>query len=657
MSGVGWSPPTDAVEAASSTPTSPVWSPPADAVAVTAPAPQSTSDNPDNAKFAAAVGPQSMGGKAGMFKYNPKGNKVDQFAGNVAAGVVKSVAGIAQAGADLFGASDLGSQIKNFSDTASASLTQGQDHGGIGQALGQALPYVLGGEGLAIPKVGGALAKMAVRGASGALAGGSTLQDGTTSGERNSSRLDSAGWGATIGAALGVGGDVAGGLVTKVANSKALTKVLNSLQDTIEDWKPDASEVVKDLRSHFNNLTTQYDLRMKRFSTLVAASGGVPSEGIVPQVKSAQDLLGKIADSDPAKGMLQKTVTTLQHVMPTPGRDAMKSIPMGSGTVLAKDAPPTLRASLVRSGMQLDDSAPKPGDGGQIAQLSSNIGEFLDKQGANVSSQASIALRDVKGSLDDALDGVKEANPAAKRVWDGIDSGYIQPTKPLKGSSLSGLFSGDPITQSKAIQGLFQTGDAKAATTLAGMISPKAKDQVVQTAVHEAIAQSFDKATAHIDASKFSAFFNDPNVTNTLKPFLTSANQQQLKGVQNFIKADAHASPGKGFFGKNAGSVAVGFGMFDGIRTAIEDPMKGAAIIGSSLAAAAGMKAITYGVDKLVETVPGRNFFNAASHVTPDSPQWTKLLDAWRPKLTGLLGTIWAQEQGQGQGQSPQQGP
>lgn len=658
-----WTPPSNAVEAGvspASAPASPpapasvAWSPPADAVAVDANANQ---DNPDNTEVAAGpnVGPRNITSKAGTFKYDPSKDVVSKFLGNVEAGAVKSFAGIAQTAADTLGLGDLGTRIKGFSDIASATLTQGQDHGGIAQSVGQMLPYVLGGEAAGIAKGGGMLARAAASAASGAIAGGTTLQDGDNSGDRNWSRLKDAGAGAMIGAATGLSSDVAGTMVTKLANSKTLTKVFDSIKGTIDDWKPSAAEVNGSLRSHFDNLTSQYDQRMKRFSGLVASLGGVPSEGIVPQVKAATATLGKIAKSDPAKGFLSEVVTTLQHVMPQPGRDAMQSIPMGGGAVLAKDAPEALKASLRKAGLQIDDTPPKPGDAGQIAQLSQHIDDFLEKHGGNVSSQASIALRDVKGSLDMALDGVKQSNPAVARVWNGIKTGYLDVIKPLNQGTLKGLLNSDPQVQTDTLTNMFKNGDTNAAATLASMVSPKAKDQVVQTAIHQGVAQSFDKVTNHIDGSKFSAYFNDPNVKNTLKPFLTDSNSGMLKGVQNLLRADAHAKPGKGFFGSNPGSFAASFGLFEGIKKIAEgEPFMGAKTIGASILGAAGVKLLTHSVDKLIETVPGRNFFNAAGTVNPDSPQWTKLVDQWRPRLTAVLGTIWAQEYGkQGQTQSP----
>jgi hypothetical protein len=302
-----------------------------------------------------------------------------------------------------------------------------------------------------------------------------------------------------------------------------------------------------------------------------------------------------------------------------------------------------LIAQLERKGFQITAHS-TPGDIGQMTQLSENIDAFLKSLGATATSQASIALRTIKDKLDTATNGVLSEHPSANGIWKAIKSYYIDPVAPLKGGLLADVLSADPEKQVRAITGLLQSGSSELGEALAKMMPVGAKDSVVRIALHQGIAGAFDKATNTVDASRFAAYFKNPDVAKPLKAFLTPENEKLLKGAMNLVKYDAHAAPGKGFFGSQAGSWASGIGLFEGFKSLFSDhPEKFA----ESLGAVAAMKVFTKGVNWFMTSVPGRNFLNATADLKPETPEYARVVSQWMPRLARALTAEFSQTNGQ----------
>ncbi len=576
---------------------------------------------------------------------------LNKFLQSADAGVVRSVGGAIQAAADGLNAigikNNIGQLVGQKTDRMADAISPPKDRNSLGESVGTAVPYLLGGEFGTAAKGTSFLTRLASRGAMGAVYGAGQEEKGSTPEERNANRVSDAKTGALVNAALGVPADVAGRLGAQIINSHSLNRAFSGILQTIGDWKPDASEVAKNVATRFNALNDQYQIRMKRFDSLVGSLGGVPMDKVAEPVKAARKLLPTITDNDPAKLMLSKVVNALDTFSPKEGKDFDKVMEQFGG----KLPPPKVIAQLEKAGAQINPII-KSAPGGVVGQLSENIDSFLKKQKGDVQSEGTIALTDIKKQLDSSLGDILDQHPAAARVWNGIKSQFIDPTEPLKSGSLVNLLSNDPEKQIESVLGTVKHGDDKSARMLSSMLSPGAKQNVVKTVMHDAVTDSFDPSSAHIDASKFQKYFGDPNVKANLKHFMSPQEQETFQGVQNFIRADAHAKPGKGFFGAHAGSWATSIGIFD----AIKKTMGGLAVghlnvmpIAEALGAAAGVRVLTHGVDVLQNSILGKNFFNAASKIEPGTPKWDALINQWYPRLTRVLGLAFSQDYMSGQ--------
>jgi hypothetical protein len=576
-----------------------------------------------------------------------KNAPLEKFVGNVDAGIVKSVGGMVQTASDAINKlgirNNIGAIIGNKTNQIANVFGSKDGNGGLGQSIGQMVPYMLGGEIGAAAKGATFAAKFAARGAVGAVAGATSLKDEPTAQGREADDLDSAVEGFGVGGGLGAAGDVVGKGVGQLKNSKALDRAFNSIVASINEWKPDASEVAKDVGSRFNAMNAQYQIRMKRFDGLVNSIGGVDLKNAVEPVMFGQKILPKITNDDPGKGMLAKVVNVLQQFSPEKGKD-YDSVMKQFGT---QGLNPTLKAQLEKQGLQIDPVV-KPAPGGVVAQLSENIDSFLKKQKGNVTSQASIALSDIKKGLDSGLNSALDQSPAARRVWNGIQNEFMKPIEPLKSGMLVNLLSQDPELQRQSIGNVLKNGDEATNEGLAKMLSPDSKKQVVNMAMHDAVAESYDDNASHINAAKFQKKIN--GVKDNLAKYMTPEDKRQFYGMMNFIRADAHAKPGKGIFGRNSGTWATNMGIFD----AVKDTLGGFAMghinllpIGKALGAAAGVRVLTHGIDVLANSVVGKNFFNAASEVKPEGGAWDQLLTKWMPRLTRTLTLAFVQDRQQ----------
>ena len=596
---------------------------------------------------------------------------VSQFMDQGVAGLIKGIGGIVQSGADLMDATvlpnNLGSKVGNLTEALADAITQGDGNpsgisGKIAQTIGQSVPFLLGGgEASAAEKGAGLLASLAKGAKGGLIAGATNLEQGGTAQERNQGREQDALTGAILGGPLGMTSQAAGKFATRLVNSKQLSKAISKILDTINEDKPDVTAVAKDVGGKFTQATKTAQSWLGQLDKMVADRGNVdltPLDGVVGQIKK---LTRNTAKQTPATSLLSSVGNVLQQATNTKGPDYDAVL-----EALGNQTNPAIQKKALEAAQQKGFKVFKKPDNlpfSHAVALSQQIGLQLDKMKDDLISPAGRLLTTAKNQIDNQLDEALAGTSNGQRIWEGVQKNYFEPTLPLRSGFLQGLLSPDPALQVESVRSLLQSGDADLAKTLSQQIGPTGQKQVVRLALNDALINSFDKKANTVNAATFDSYFKDPATKKVLEQFSSPQDEKLIKGFHNFVATDAHTRPGTGMFGTHTGELATSFGMFDAMKQAIDSLGKGHLLLAvkpivAALGANAAMRATMSVTNGLLDSIAGRNFFNAMADVTPGTPKAMALIQKWRPRLTqALIVSLGQQAQGHGASGGGQQPP
>jgi hypothetical protein len=574
---------------------------------------------------------------------------IDDFAQGINSGIVKGIGGTVQTLADVLHLGNLGKQVGNYTDKASnAMIRQGGGDtlaGQSGQFIGQAAPLLFGGGLLGSFKVIGKAAEAVKLGegagkalgvvGGGAAAGAAQEESGDTTEERNTQRVSGAEDGAALSVLLGGGGALAGKLVTKLANSHAVEGPLKAVMLAVKNWKPDVSQGMAEVSAQVQNMDKQFAMRSQRLDQMVGESGGVDLSQITPKVEEARALLPQLTKDDVSKQALSSTIRALDHLVAPKGKNFEETQAQFSTPLTDPKMAPVVQ-KLEAQGLDLLPKAKS--DFSTLSQLSSQIGDHLQNAVGEGNRKATNALLGIKSQLDQSLRNALTHTPAGQKVFDGMQSQYVDRLRPLKKYGAA-LLSKDPQEQLLAVHGMIDTADTDAAKVLAPMMSDSGKQNVLNLALKQGVARSINPATGHINPVKFNNFFT-PGRLEVAKEFQTGKWGDVFDQLRDFVKADAAANARSHLISPQAGALASGLSSMGAAKQTVEGLLAGSVhlgLLGKVMLSHVILKGTYNILDTLANTVVGRNFIHASSKVTPNTPAWDRMIEMWRPRLTRLF--------------------
>jgi hypothetical protein len=587
----------------------------------------------------------------------------NQFLDGVTAGAINSIGGLVQTATDLLDPK-LSDRVGDMTRMARVALAQDDKGDGAAGVIGGALPYLAVGE-LTGPE--GLLGRLAVNAGGAAVAGATQLQKkGLTAKERIDNRIAGAATGAVGGALLGEAGHGLGTFIGKVTNSKAVQKYLDGLVGMMGTYSPGDVEAAAGLTSHMATAKASYVNALTNLSKAVAATGGVPTDGLHAANVGIKAMLPQLAPTDPARGLLTRVSRVFDNFAPREGADVQGVLKRLGPAALSN---PGLRASLKKAGVALDTTHPA-GDFSALMDLRNTISEHLDQGGT---SAAVPLLQDAKTALDTALEKAQNLSTGKKlvslvaggtgnRIDPKVSAAFQQAkarVQPLldgmKNPLIAPLLKGSPEEQTAALHSLIESGDVTSAKQAANLLGQTGLDKMRAFALREALLHSFEKHTGSIDGTRFMGYFSDPQRAATLKTLGVSQDDPLIAGASKFLRSDGHALPMLHNI-MGAGNFATTLGLFGGIKDSIEELSHGklnAEPIVTALTSGLILKALVRGTQALVTHGVGHHFLVATSKLPEGSPAFARNMQIWAPRLARLLSVSSAQMVGASQPQLP----